>query len=72
MSTKHKIIGAMPIEQNFRAADIADAVFPHLVRSDTEGRTFNRGVGVVGRELRKIRGVQEVSYGVFYAHSEYF
>lgn len=63
----------MPMDESFQAADIADEVFPHLAeRYDSEGRKFNRGVAVIARELRKIRGVQEQKDGVFYAHKEYF
>ncbi len=67
-----RIIEAMPMERPFRAIDIADDIYPNLVRYDSEGRQFNRGVATVARLLRKIRGVQEKPYGVFYANIEYF
>jgi hypothetical protein len=63
---------AMPIEKTFRAIDLADEVYPHLTRYDTEGRVFNRGGATIARLLRKIKGVQEKPYGVFFAHKEYF
>jgi hypothetical protein len=71
-NTEAKIIKAMPIERPFRAADIADTIFPDLSSYDTEGRLFNRGVSTVARLLRQIKGVQEKPYGIFYAHREYF
>jgi hypothetical protein len=67
-----KVVRACPMNREFRAIDISDAVYPHLVKYDTEGRKFNRGCAVIARTLRLIRGIQEVEYGVFYAHPEFF
>jgi len=67
-----KIIECMPKEKEFRAIDIADAIYPDLTRIDSEGRLFNRGVSTVARLLRGIKGVQEKPYGIFFAHKEFF
>ncbi len=67
-----RIIETMPMERPFRAIDIADKVYPNCEQYDSYGRQFNRGVATVARLLRKIKGIQEESYGVFFAHSEFF
>jgi len=69
---RKRIIEFLPMEKEFRAMEVAEKMYPDLVKSDTEGRTFNRGVGTTARLLRKLKGVQEVRHGVFYAHKEYF
>lgn len=72
MKTIDKIIEAMPKDREFRAMEVAQIVFPNHERNDTEGRCYNMGVSTTARLLRKIKGVVENPYGVFYAHSEYF
>ena len=72
MKTIEKIIKSITKDREFRAIDIAKVVFPNHDQSDTEGRHYNRGVSTVARLLRKIKGITEDPYGVFYAPSEYF
>lgn len=72
LKTIDKIKEAMPKDRDFRAMEVAQIVFPNHEMNDTEGRCYNMGVATTARLLRKIKGVIEITHGVFYAHSEYF
>lgn len=62
-----RIKETIPIHQDFKIRDIADQVFPNLILSDTDGRTFNRGSAVIARTLRKMPGIIEGPHLVFWA-----
>lgn len=49
----------MPLNREFSPHEIVDIIYPNSVSTDTEGRTFNRGIGPLFRMLRKIQGVVE-------------
>lgn len=54
------LIDAIPNQVDFHALDIANKLYPHCIKYDTEGRQFNRAMPTVCRMLRKIRFVIEV------------
>lgn len=57
----------IPIHQDFKPSDIADKIYPHLIRQTKSGGVFNLGCATIARRLRKMRGILEVSHGVFWA-----
>ena len=59
-------------DKEFRAIQLADILYPNARKNDSEGRVYNHAVPAVARRLRKIRGIEEVEHGLFYAHKEFF
>lgn len=66
------LIDIIPLDREFRATEIVHLAYPESVKSDSEGRTFNRGIAALVRILRKTEGVVEVERGLFFAASEFF
>lgn len=65
-SSEDKIKSATPVGKKFRAMEIANIVYPYSVKSDSEGRVFNRSVSYVAKILRQTKGILELSSGEFY------
>ena len=71
---REAIIEAIPKGTPFRVHEVADKVFPDLLRTDAKGRTFNQGSATVSYYLTRMEGVI-VTPGrkkTFLADPEYF
>ena len=55
----------MKIGVKMTPAEIAALAYPGCVRTDTEGRTYNRASATVARILRHTRGVIECEHNKF-------
>jgi hypothetical protein len=64
----------MPVEEDFHALEIANAVYPHCVKYDTEGRLSNKALPTVTRLLRRTKLIMEVDNRrlIFWADKHFF
>jgi len=69
-----KFRDSIPVEEDFRAVDVANMVYPHCVKHDIEGRLTNKALPTVTRILRRTKGVLEVNKEslVFWAEPSFF